>query len=201
MGSVIFHIDYDSFFASVEQQYHKKLRGKPIGVTGSSLSRGVICAASREAKKFGVKTAMPVFEAKKLCPHIITVKGDFDKYQYIHKKTLEICNKYSDLIEELNLLTKDSGCFQAFSYDQAIFYLLNKKSCSKFYNIWVIGSKKNQKIYIDELKFNNPKYILTEGPFKFYSPYKRYPHIKKFLDKEYSLYKSIHSWKILKKNS
>ena len=111
-----------------------------------------------------------------------------------------INHEYSDLIEELNLLTKDNECFQAFSYDQAIFYLLNKKSCSKFYNIWVIGSKKNQKIYIDELKFNNPKYILTEGPLKFYSPYKRYPHIKKFLDKEYSLYKSIHSWKILKKN-
>ncbi len=78
-SKTIFHIDFDSFFASVEQQYHKELRNKPIGVTGSSLSRGVICAASKEAKKFGVKTAMPVFKAKELCPQIITVKGDFKK--------------------------------------------------------------------------------------------------------------------------
>ncbi|OGC47159.1 hypothetical protein A2886_00750 [candidate division WWE3 bacterium RIFCSPHIGHO2_01_FULL_42_13] len=102
-GKVIFHVDYDSFFASVEQQYHPNLRHKPIGVTGSSLSRGVVCAASREAKKFGVKTAMPVFEAKKLCPQIIIVKGDFEKYQYIHERTLHICNKYSDLIEPFSI--------------------------------------------------------------------------------------------------
>lgn len=102
-GKVIFHLDYDSFFASVEQQYHPKLRGKPIGVTGSSLTRGIICAASREAKKFGVKTAMPVFKAKELCPQIICVRGDFGKYQYIHKKTLQICNNYSDLVEPFSI--------------------------------------------------------------------------------------------------
>ena len=52
-----------------------------------------------------------------------------------------INKKYSDLIEELNLLTANSNCVQVFSYDQAIFYLMKKKSCSKFYNIWSIGSK------------------------------------------------------------
>ena len=108
-------------------------------------------------------------------------------------------NKYSDLIKELNLLTANSNCIQTFSYDQAIFYLVKKKSCSKFYNIWTIGSKKNQKIYVNELKANNPKYILTEGPLKFTSPYKRYPYIKEFIDNEYYIYKNIHSWKILKK--
>lgn len=100
---IIFHIDYDSFFASVEQQYNPNLRGKPVGVTGSSLTRGIICAASREAKKFGVKTAMPVFKAKELCPQIICVKGDFRKYQHVHKKTIQICNKYSDLIEPFSI--------------------------------------------------------------------------------------------------
>jgi DNA polymerase IV len=102
-NKIIFHIDFDSFFASVEQQYHPGLRGKPIGVTGSSLSRGVICAASREAKKLGVKTAMPVFKAKKICPQIITVKGDFSKYQMIHKETLKALNSYTDMIEPFSI--------------------------------------------------------------------------------------------------
>lgn len=97
------HLDFDSFFASVEQQDHKELRGKPIGVTGSSLSKGVICAASREAKKFGVKTAMPVFKAKKLCPQIITVRGSFERYQKIHNKTKEILTEYTDLIEPFSI--------------------------------------------------------------------------------------------------
>lgn len=102
-SKVIFHIDYDSFFASVEQQFHPELRGKAIGVTGSSLTKGIICAASKEAKKFGVKTAMPVFKAKEICPHLITVRGDFSKYQYIHNRTLKICEKYSDLIEPFSI--------------------------------------------------------------------------------------------------
>lgn len=102
-SKIIMHIDYDSFFASVEQQANPKLRGKPIGVTGSSLTKGIVCAASREAKKFGVKTAMPLFEARKICPQIIPVKGDFTKYQYIHKHTLEIFNKYTDLVEPFSI--------------------------------------------------------------------------------------------------
>jgi len=100
---LIFHIDYDSFFASVEQQYHPELRGKPIGVTGSSLTKGIITATSREAKKFGVKTAMPYFKAKKLCPQIILVMGDFKKYQFVHKKSIEIFNKYTDGIEPFSI--------------------------------------------------------------------------------------------------
>ncbi len=103
MLKTILHIDYDSFFASVEQQANPFLRGKPIGVTGSSLSRGVVCAASREAKKFGVKTGMPLFEAKKICPDIIPVKGDGSKYSYIQQKTLEIFTNYTDSIEPFSI--------------------------------------------------------------------------------------------------
>lgn len=99
----ILHIDFDSFFASVEQQANPLLRGKPIGVTGSSLTKGVVCAASIEAKKYGVKTGMPLFEARKLCPNIIPVKGDFTKYQYIHEKSLKIFNKYTNLVEPFSI--------------------------------------------------------------------------------------------------
>lgn len=100
---VILHVDYDSFFASVEQQTNPFLRNRPIGVTGSSLKRGIICAASREAKKFGVKTAMPVFKAKEICPQIFIVKGDGTKYSYIHDKSLEIFGKYTDLVEAFSI--------------------------------------------------------------------------------------------------
>ncbi len=103
MQKTIFHIDFDSFFASVEQQANPFLRGKPIGVTGSSLSRGVVCAASREAKKFGVKTGMPLFEARKICPQIIPVKGDASKYSYIQAQTLQIYQKYTDQIEPFSI--------------------------------------------------------------------------------------------------
>ncbi|MFZ5424802.1 MAG: DNA polymerase IV [Patescibacteria group bacterium] len=100
---VILHIDYDSFFASVEQQANPFLRNKPIGITGSSLSRAIICAASKEAKVFGVKTGMPLFKAKELCPNILPVKGDGTKYTYIQKESLKIFNEYTDLIEPFSI--------------------------------------------------------------------------------------------------
>lgn len=99
----IMHIDYDSFFASVEQQANPFLRGIPIGVTGSSLTKGVVCAASKEAKKCGVKTAMPMFKAKQICPQIIGVKGDHTKYSYVSKRSLEIFKKYTDLVEPFSI--------------------------------------------------------------------------------------------------
>lgn len=102
-SNTIMHIDYDSFFASVEQQVNPHLRGKPIAVGGSSVRRGIVCAASREAKKFGVKTAMPLYKAKKLCPDLIMVRGDGSKYKYIQKESLKIFNKYTDLIEPFSI--------------------------------------------------------------------------------------------------
>ena len=78
--------------------------------------------------------------------------------------------------------------------------MLKKRSCSKFYNIWVIGSKKNQLIYINELKTNKPKFILTSGKLEYGDTKKIYPYITSYLDNEYSFYKNIHYWKILRKN-
>lgn len=111
-----------------------------------------------------------------------------------------INTQYIDLINELKILNLKNNCLQAFTYDQAIFYLLQKKSCSKFFNSYVIGSKKNQFLYIDELQKNEPMYILVEGPIKFQSLNNRYIYVKDYIYKEYSLHKEIHFWKILKKN-
>ena len=108
---------------------------------------------------------------------------------------------YFNSINNLKIYFNNSKCVQAFSYDQAIFYLLKKRSCSKFYNVWVIGSKKNQEIYINELKSNKPKYILKGGITDFQPLEERYPYIENFIQKEYFLHKEIGLWKILKVNN
>lgn len=96
----ILHIDFNSYFATVEQQANPRLRGKPIGVTGGDrMKRTVIGAASIEAKKFGVKTGMQIWEAKKLCPQIILVPGDSDKYLETTRRFLNIIKDYSPYVE------------------------------------------------------------------------------------------------------
>lgn len=100
----IIHIDFNSFFATVEQQANPRLRGKPIGVTGGDrLTRTVIGAASVEAKLRGVKTGMRIPEALKLCPDLILVKGDSDKYLEINKKFLNILKGYTDKMEAFSI--------------------------------------------------------------------------------------------------
>lgn len=98
MQRIILHIDFDSFFASVEQQYNPALRGKPIGVTAAN-SRTCIIAASREAKQFGVKTGSVSYKAYEKCPQLILVPADFIKYFEISKKFLSIAKDYSPFVE------------------------------------------------------------------------------------------------------
>ena len=96
----ILHIDFNSFFATVEQQANPRLRGKPIGVTGGDrMKRTVVGAASVEAKRFGVKTGMQIWEALKLCPNLILVQGDSDKYLEVTKRFLNILKDYSPNLE------------------------------------------------------------------------------------------------------
>ncbi len=97
--SIIFHLDMDSYFASCEQQAHPPLRGKPIGILGKLQKRTIIAAASREAKKWGVKSGMAIFQVKKLCPEIILVPGNVDCYQNITERFIKILEKYTPLIE------------------------------------------------------------------------------------------------------
>ena len=98
----IIHVDMDAFYASVEQLDNKELVGKPVAVGGSSV-RGVVAAASYEARKFGVRSAMSGVLAKKKCPHLIFVKPRFSRYKEISVKIRQIFNDYTDLVEPLSL--------------------------------------------------------------------------------------------------
>jgi DNA polymerase IV len=92
----------DAFFASVEQLDNPELRGKPVAVGGSG-ARHVVAAASYEARKFGVRSAMPSVTAKRLCPDLIFVRHRFDRYNEISGKVFEIFGEYTDLIEPLSI--------------------------------------------------------------------------------------------------
>ena len=98
----IIHIDMDAFYASVEQRDNPELRGQPVAV-GGSRERGVVAAASYEARKFGVRSAMPSITAKRLCPDLIFVKPRFDVYKTISLQIRAIFAAHTPLIEPLSL--------------------------------------------------------------------------------------------------
>jgi DNA polymerase-4 len=98
----IIHIDMDAFFASVEQRDNPELRGKPVAVGGSE-ARGVVAAASYEARQFGVRSAMPSLIAKRKCPDLIFIKPRFDAYRAISLQIREIFAEYTSVIEPLSL--------------------------------------------------------------------------------------------------
>ncbi|MFT6727924.1 MAG: DNA polymerase-4 [Litorivivens sp.] len=98
----IIHVDMDAFFASVEQRDNPDIQGKPVAVGGSH-ARGVIAAASYEARKFGVRSAMPSVTASRLCPHLIFVPHRFEIYKEVSQQIREIFHSYTDLVEPLSL--------------------------------------------------------------------------------------------------
>ncbi len=100
----ILHIDMNSFFATVEQQANPRLRGKPIGVTGGDrLTRTVLSTASVEAKRLGIKTGMQIWQAKRICPQLILVVGDSDKYLTCTTKFLNILKDYTPNLEVFSI--------------------------------------------------------------------------------------------------
>src|SRR5438874_6812281 len=98
----IIHIDMDAFYASVEQRDNPELRGKPVAVGGAE-ARGVVAAASYEARKFGVHSAMPSLTAKRKCPDLIFIKPRFDVYKAVSIRIRQIFAEYTPIIEPLSL--------------------------------------------------------------------------------------------------
>jgi DNA polymerase IV len=96
------HIDMDAFYASVEQRDDPRLRGKPVVVAWHG-SRSVVCAASYEARRFGVRSAMPAVHAERLCPKAVFLPPDFPRYRAVSREAHEIFKRHTDLIEPLSL--------------------------------------------------------------------------------------------------
>jgi DNA polymerase IV len=99
----IVHVDMDAFYASVEQRDDPSLRGRPVAVGGSSDGRGVVCAASYEAREYGVRSAIPMSRALRLCPSLVIVPPDFSKYHAVSKQVFEIFRSATPLVEPLSL--------------------------------------------------------------------------------------------------
>jgi DNA polymerase-4 len=98
----VIHVDMDAFYASVEQRDNSQLRGKPVIVAWKG-NRSVVCAASYEARAFGVRSAMPAVRAERLCPAAVFVGPDFTRYRAVSRSVREIFKRHTDLIEPLSL--------------------------------------------------------------------------------------------------
>ncbi|QVQ29029.1 DNA polymerase IV [Achromobacter deleyi] len=98
----IVHVDMDAFYASVEQRDNPELRGKPVVVAWTG-PRSVVCAASYEARRFGIHSAMSAIKAERLCPHAIYVPPDFNRYRDVSRQIRQIFARHTDLIEPLSL--------------------------------------------------------------------------------------------------
>src|SRR5215204_1727779 len=99
----ILHIDMDAFYASVEQRDNPTLRGKPVAVGGDPTVRGVVAAASYEARKFGVRSAIPMSRAVRLCPSLVIVRPDMQKYKSVSTQIFQIYREVTPLVEPLSL--------------------------------------------------------------------------------------------------
>jgi DNA polymerase-4 len=99
----IIHVDMDCFYAAVEVKFNPELKGKPLGIGGPPNSRSVLCTASYEARKFGVRSAMPSSQAVRLCPQLILIPPHFDLYKEESRKVREIFERFTKKIEPLSL--------------------------------------------------------------------------------------------------
>lgn len=103
MRKIIIHLDADAFFASVEQGFNPLLRGRPVVVGGTEDQRGVVHTASYEARACGVRTGMPLFKAKSVCPQAVFLKGDYEHYRAVSQVFQEVYLKYTPLVEFTSL--------------------------------------------------------------------------------------------------
>ncbi|MFZ0371165.1 MAG: DNA polymerase IV [Halobacillus sp.] len=103
-GRVIFHVDMNSFYASVEMAFDPKLKGKPLAIAGNPEERrGIVVTSSYEARKFGVKTTMPVGEARRLCPELMVMRPNFERYRTASKEMFKILADVTSLIQPVSI--------------------------------------------------------------------------------------------------
>ena len=115
----IIHLDMDYFFAQVEIRDNPTLKGRPVAIGSPDGSRGVLCTCNYIARKFGVRSAMPSFKAKQLCPDLIFIKPEFSKYKEASEKVFNIFSEYTDIIEGISIdeayldVAESNHCFNS----------------------------------------------------------------------------------------
>lgn len=103
-GRVIFHVDMNSFYASVEMAFDPSLKGKPLAIAGNPEERkGIVVTSSYEARKYGVKTTMPLFEARRLCPNLIVMRPNFERYRTASKEMFKILADVTDMVQPVSI--------------------------------------------------------------------------------------------------
>lgn len=126
---MILHIDMDAFFAAIEQRDNPALKNRPVIVSGHS-ERSVVSTASYEARKFGIRSAMPVFQAKQRCDNLIIVPGNMKKYKANSNKIMEILSLFSPRVEQVSIdeaYVDINGCERLFGHPEAIALSIKKK--------------------------------------------------------------------------
>ena len=162
MERIILHIDMDAFFASIEQRDNLELRGKPIIVGGSTGNKGVVSTASYEARKFGVHSAMPIFQAKKLCPAGIFIKGNYHKYAFESVKIINICHTIAPIVEPVSVdeaFLDVSGSIPFFKSKRQIAETLQNKILQKLHLTCSIGIAPNKLLAKIASEMNKPSGI------------------------------------------
>lgn len=128
-GAMILHVDMDAFFASVEQLDHPEFAGKCV-IVGGDANRGVVCAASYEARKFGVHSAMPMFQARRKCPHGVFVRPRHRRYAEISAEVMALLGSFSPLVEPVSIdeaYVDIAGCGTAFGEPAVIGQKIKEK--------------------------------------------------------------------------
>jgi DNA polymerase-4 len=168
MSKIIMCIDMDAFFASVEQQANPRLRGKPVAVIGSG-GRTVITTRSYEARKYGVKTGMNVYEVKKLCPHIIFVVGNNEKYTHTCKELQKIYLRFTPDVEVYSIdeaFLDITTTHHLFEGPEAIGQSIKKQIKTQFGITCTVGIAPNiliAKLASDLAKPDGNRWIRPEG--------------------------------------
>ncbi len=172
----IFHIDVDAFFASAEQSFNPFLRGKPVIVGGHAHQRGVVHTGSYEAREDGVRTGMPLYEAKRLCPRAIFLKGNFLHYKFISKEILKILTKYSPIVESTSLddfYMDMTGSYRKFPHLQTAAEDIQKTIDEQLYvpvSIGIATSKLVSRIASGQQKPHGLTYVPPGKEKKFLNP-------------------------------
>jgi len=130
MTRLIFHIDLDAFFVSVEQAINPKLKGKPVIVGGDPERRGVVSSASYEAREFGIHAGMPLSQARRLCPQATFIQANFSRYRDASAKFMQVLADFSPSIEPLGLdeaYLGVTGCEQRYGSGQKLAFAIKKR--------------------------------------------------------------------------